>query len=233
MKELASTKILNALTKRIEEEDWKPGQKLPSLAGLAKEYQAGVSTVREALRILENRGYLLIEHGRGMYVRSRNYWNKDTSVELMQLPVGDLLSLLEFRGVLEPEMAALAAERGTPGQISNIKKAASVMIDDLAKGQDYFSADIAFHEHIAEACSNEVMAKVMKGISDLLLESRRKTTRIPGSAEKASHFHMLIALAIEQRNGPLAKEMMRTHLEDVKQDSMKLKETADFKSPGE
>ncbi|MCR8631597.1 FadR/GntR family transcriptional regulator [Paenibacillus radicis (ex Xue et al. 2023)] len=224
MKELVSTKVLNELTKRIEQEDWKPGQKLPSLAGLAKEYEVGVSTVREALRIMENRGYLIIEHGRGMYVRSRNYWNNHSSTELAQLPIGDLSSLLEFRGVLEPEMAALAAERGSPGQISAIKKAASVMIDDLEKGNDYFSADIAFHEYIAEACSNKVMANVMKGISDLLLESRRQTSRIPGSAEKASHFHMLIALAIEQRNASLAKEMMKAHLEDVKQDSMILKE---------
>jgi GntR family transcriptional repressor for pyruvate dehydrogenase complex len=227
MKELASTRILNELTKRIDQEEWRPGAKLPSLTELAKEYQIGVSTVREALRILENRGYLLIEHGRGMFVRSRNYWNQDTSLELTQLPVGDLLSLLEFRGVLEPEMAALAAERGSPGQIRNIKQAASIMIDDLSKGQDYFSADIAFHEYIAEACSNEVMAKVMKGISDLLLESRRQTSRIPGSAEKASHFHMLIALAIEQRNGALAKEMMKAHLADVKLDSTKLKEAAE------
>jgi len=224
MKELASTKVFNELTKRIEQEDWAPGQKLPSLTALAKEYGVGVSTVREALRIMENRGYLLIEHGRGMYVRSRNYWSHDASLELLQLPVGNLLSLLEFRCVLEPEMAALAAERGSPGQFRSIVTAASAMIDDLAKGHDYFSADIAFHEHIAAACSNEVMASVMKSISDLLLESRRKTTRIPGSAEKAAHFHMLIALAIEQRNGPLAKSMMKAHLEDVKQDSLKLKE---------
>jgi len=71
-----------------------------------------------------------------------------------------------------------------------------------------------------------VMAKVMKGISDLLLESRRQTTRIPGSPEKAAHFHMLIALAIEQRNGPLARQLMHSHLQDVRQDSTKLHETS-------
>jgi GntR family transcriptional repressor for pyruvate dehydrogenase complex len=212
---------------RIEQEVWKAGQKLPSLAALAKEFEVGVSTVREGLRILENKGYLLIEHGRGMFVRSPNQWKRDSSLDLTQLPVGDLFSLLEFRGVLEPEMAALAAERGSPGQIRNIKHAASHMIDNLAKGEDYYSSDIAFHEYIAEACSNEIMAAVMKGISDLLLESRRKTTRIPGSADRAAHFHMLIALAIEQRNGQLAKDMMKAHLQDVRQDSMKLKETRD------
>lgn len=227
IKELASTKVLIELMKRIDQEVWKTGEKLPSLAALAKELQVGVSTVREALRIMENKGYLLIEHGRGMFVRSQNHWQQDRTLDMTQLPVGNLFSLLEFRGVLEPEMAAMAAERGSPGQIRNIKEAASKMIDDLSAGEDYFASDISFHEYIAEACSNEVMATVMKGISDLLLESRRKTTRISGSPERAAHFHMLIALAVEQRNAPLAKEMMKAHLQDVKQDSMKLKGSAE------
>lgn len=224
IKELISTKILNELTHRIESEAWKKGQKLPSLAALAKELEAGVSSVREALRILENKGYILIEHGRGMFVRSQNHWQRMNTTNISLPPEGELFSLLEFRSLLEPEMAALAAERGSPGQILKIKEAASEMIESLAKGDDYFPSDLAFHARIASACSNDVMAKVMSGISDLLLESRRQTIRISGSAERAAHFHMLIALAIEQRNGQLAKETMKLHLLDVREDFFNIKE---------
>lgn len=224
MKELVSTRILNELKRRIEQSEWKAGQKLPSLTALAKELEVGVSTAREALRVLENDGYVAIEHGRGSFVRAANHWKADNPLELTRLPVGDLFSLLEFRGVLEPEMAALAAERGTPGQIARIKASAAQMLEDLARGADYFMADIAFHEQIAEACSNEVMARVMKGITDLLLESRRKTMRIAGSPQRAAHFHMLIALAIEQRNAQLARDMMQAHLGDVKRDCLMLKD---------
>lgn len=223
MERLASTKVLVEMTQRIESEFWKGGQKLPSLNTLAQEFEVGLSTLREALRILENKGYIQIEHGRGVYVRSQNNWKAESPLELTRLQVGDLSSLLEFRGVLEPEMAKLAAERGSPGQIKQIKKAAAQMVENLSQGMDYFVADIAFHDFIAEASSNEIMSKVMKGISDLLSESRRKTIRIAGGSEKAAHFHMLIALAIEQRNGQLAKEMMQAHLQDVKQDVIKLK----------
>jgi GntR family transcriptional repressor for pyruvate dehydrogenase complex len=220
---LASTEILQELRRRIEEEVWGPGQKLPSITTLAKEFAVGVSTLREAIRILENRGYVLIEHGRGMFVRSRNCWKEDNQLELHPFSSGDLSALLEFRGVLEPVMAQLAAERGSPGQIHSIREAATNMIDNLAQGNDYFQADIAFHDLIALACSNEVMASVMKGISNLLLESRRTTGQVPGSAKRAAHFHMLIALAIEQRDGKLAKEMMNAHLEDVRKDSFSIK----------
>lgn len=224
IKELISTKVLNELTQRIESELWKQGQKLPSLTSLAKELEAGVSSVREALRILENKGYILIEHGRGMFVRSQNHWKRVNTTDLSLPPEGELFSLQEFRSLLEPEMASLAAERGSPGQIRKIKDAASEMIESLSKGEDYFPSDLAFHAHIAVACSNDVMAKVMSGIADLLLESRRQTTRIPGSAERAAHFHMLIALAIEQRNGQLAKETMKLHLLDVREDYLNIKE---------
>jgi GntR family transcriptional repressor for pyruvate dehydrogenase complex len=225
VKILMSTKVLNELTSRIENEVWKPGQKLPSLSALATEFSVGVSTMREAMRILEDKGYIAIEHGRGMYVRSRNQWKAEHAFEWSKLPVGDMFSLLELREMLEPEMAALAAERGTAGQIRLIKDAASEMIEALAKGEDYFPSDLSFHAHIAEACANDVMAKVMNGVSDMLLESRRQTTRISGSAERASHFHMLIALAIEQRNSQLAKEVMKLHLLDVREDYLHIKES--------
>lgn len=222
IKRLASTEILQKLMERIEEEVWSSGQKLPSISTLAKEFAVAVSTLREAIRILENRGYVLVEHGRGMFVRSRNYWNGDNLLEINQLSSGNLSALLEFRGVLEPVMAQLAAERGSPGQIRSIMESATIMLDNVAQGADYFEADMAFHDHIALACSNEVMASVMKGISELLLESRRSTARVPGSAERAAHFHMLIALAIEQNDGELAREMMNAHLVDVQKDSLKL-----------
>ncbi|MBW7459863.1 FCD domain-containing protein, partial [Paenibacillus sepulcri] len=116
-------------------------------------------------------------------------------------------------------------ERGSPGQIVNIKAAAAMMIENLANREDYFTADLAFHAHIAEASSNEVMQSVMQGISDLMLESRRQTMRIPGSAQRASHFHMLIALAIEQRNPALARDTMKLHLKDVREDLQRVKES--------
>src|SRR5690554_6393090 len=137
MKELVSTRILHELKQRFEEVKWNSGQKLPSLAALASEFKVGVSTVREALRILENNGYLLIEQGRGMCVRSHNNWQQSNHLDLSDLPSGDLLSLQEFRILLEPEMAKLAAERALSGQILWIHDVASSSLFAVEKGEDY------------------------------------------------------------------------------------------------
>lgn len=215
---LRGAAILADLERRIEREEWKAGGRLPSLSALAEEYGAGVSTMRESLRILESKGYVVIEQGRGTFVRSATHWRQDAPPDVGDLSAGSLSSLLEFRDLLEPEMAALAARRGSPGQIAGIKAAAERMLYNLAHHEDYFEADLAFHERIAEASANEVMQTVMRSISELLLESRRLTTRIPGSPERAAHFHMLIALAIEQRNAPLAKDTMALHLRSLRED---------------
>lgn len=228
MKSLVSSKILQTLLSRIENGEWTPGQRLPSLAALAEELGAGLSTVRESLRILEHRGYVSIEQGRGMFVRPASCWKADQPPEPGIAAGGNLLSLFEFRNIIEPEMAALAAERGTPGQLRLIRDAASDMLEAVRSGADYFPADIAFHDRIAEACGNEVMANVMRGIADLLLESRRRTTRVPGSPERAAHFHMLIALAIERRDAAAARQLMQLHLNDVQRDSLMSKEEEDL-----
>lgn len=223
IRQLASRKIITDLQKCIEEGKWNPGEKLPSLTILAKDFSVGVSTLRESLRVLENQGYIMIEHGRGVFVRSKTDWKGDVFKELTDIPEGDLISLMEFRLVLEPEMAAFAAERGSPGQISKIKEAAQKMQEKVLKGEDYFEEDIGFHDYIADASQNPVMRNVFQGISNLLFESRRKTNLLKGSVEKAVHFHMLIAVAIEQRNSDLARSLMKMHLKDVAADLVNAK----------
>ena len=224
MKPLVSSKILQTLKARMEGGEWTPGMRLPSLAALAQELGAGISTVREALRILEHRGYVAIEQGRGIFVRPASAWQPDPPPEPGVPAGGKLLSLFEFRNIVEPEMAALAAERGTPGQHRLIREAAAEMLEAVRTGADYFPSDIAFHDRIAEACGNEVMAGVMRGIADLLLESRRRTMRVKGSPERAAHYHMLIALAIEQLDAAAARQLMQLHLNDVQRDSLLLME---------
>jgi GntR family transcriptional repressor for pyruvate dehydrogenase complex len=112
-KKLASTQVLTQLKAHIEKGIWKPGEKLPSLSSLSKIHHVSVSTLREALKVLENQGYLLIEQGRGMFVRSKHHWRDENTLALTALPVGDLFSLLELRSLLEPQMAYLAAEKGS------------------------------------------------------------------------------------------------------------------------
>src|SRR4026209_1946813 len=60
--------IFEELQQRIRQGDWLPGDRMPSIAQLAKELQVGAGTIREALRSLQSIGLIKIEHGSGVYI---------------------------------------------------------------------------------------------------------------------------------------------------------------------
>jgi GntR family transcriptional repressor for pyruvate dehydrogenase complex len=72
-----------------------------------------------------------------------------------------------------------------------------------------------FHELIAKASHNEIMYRMLEMISDLLIDSRRKSMKWEGMDEKASSYHFLIAQAITQSNPTQARALMKCHLEDM------------------
>lgn len=61
--------IVDTLTKSMQRQIYPPGSQLPSVEKLAEEIGAGRTTVREALRVLQTRGFVEIIHGAGTFVR--------------------------------------------------------------------------------------------------------------------------------------------------------------------
>ncbi|HWF52343.1 MAG TPA: GntR family transcriptional regulator, partial [Solirubrobacteraceae bacterium] len=91
-----------------------PGERLPSERELAKQLAVSRPTVREALRSLARTGYLQTLRGRsgGTYVLEWRTDPSDERVRALAREMGeDLLDALDFRLVVEPGAAALAASR--------------------------------------------------------------------------------------------------------------------------
>ena len=82
---------------------------MPSIMALAKEYQVGVGSVREALQSLQSIGLVSIEHGRGVFVANPVPLGELSSL-IQWDSAGQEVALAETRRILEPELAALAAE---------------------------------------------------------------------------------------------------------------------------
>jgi len=199
----------------------KPGARLPTVAALAGQLNVGQASVREAYRILESMGVLEVTQGRGTFV-SPSINDSGGALRHLQLAEQQTLAhLLETRKLLEPGVAALAAQRATPGEIQAILAAAREMEELAQKGEDFIEPDIRFHELILLAAHNPIVTKIFNALNDLLLDSRRLSSRIPGATEKAIHFHKLIALAIKEGNAPTAQALMAQHVEDVERDIMR------------
>ena len=150
----------------------KPGARLPTVAALAEELNVGQASVREAYRIMENMGILDVTQGRGTFVSPAI--NTGGILRHIQLTEQQTLShLLETRKLLEPGIAALAAERATPTEAQAILDAALEMEALAQKGEDFIEPDVRFHELILLAAHNPVVTKIFSALNDLLLDSRR------------------------------------------------------------
>ncbi len=195
------------------------GDRLPTVRDLARQLELSPAAVREAYRVLESLGYLEVTQGRGTFVSALPS-DGDGGMRGFQLAERESLGhLFEARSVLEPRLAALAAERASTAEAEAIVVTAQEQSRLHAAGRDFLEPDIRFHELIVLAAHNPVIGRMVSAVNELLLESRRRTMRIPGAAEKAVNYHLLVARAIRDRHPDQARGLMEHHVWDVAHDA--------------
>lgn len=191
----------------------KPGTMLPGEVQLSEFMGVGRSTLREALRALSAIG-LITRTKRGTYIN-------DTININNILPFPEILKrvrckdIVEFRGMLETKIAALAAQRALVEDIKNLSYALTCMkgaenIDELTE------ADTLFHLHLAVASQNELLHKTYEMIRDAL-ESHIYEAFLnnPEIKFRAIKFHEKILDAVIKEDPKTAKEVMKEHISDV------------------
>lgn len=206
--------VSDDLIQRIRTGEWLPNERLPSIAQLARNLGASSGSVREALRSLESAGMVRIEHGRGVFVSGErsspalaNHFQDDGR--------GLYVALAEARRLLEPELAALAAERGTAQELAEIDRLAQATEQEARVGLTFVEADIIFHQQIARAAHNPILQSMIESFSDLLLQSRQRVAMEPGLTRRTVRYHLLLAEAICERNAGQARLLMLAHMNDM------------------
>jgi GntR family transcriptional repressor for pyruvate dehydrogenase complex len=206
--------VSDDLKQRIRRGEWLPGERLPSISQLAKALKVSTASVREALRSLQSIGLVKIEHGRGVFVTGSRS-STDVASHFQNVSIGLIVALAETRRILEPELAALAAERGADDELVAIERLAQQMEAEARQDADFAEPDVQFHRRIAQAARNPVLYRMMESVNDLFLESRRVTSTEPGMTARAVRYHLLIAEALRDRNSPQARLLMLAHMNDT------------------
>ncbi|MBQ8130702.1 MAG: FadR family transcriptional regulator [Clostridia bacterium] len=195
----------------IIENDLKTGDKLPTEATLIELFGVGRSTIREAIRSLVTQNVLSVRQGSGTYVSEE--------IGLTQDPLGfsfirnknKLASdLLEVRAVIEPEVAALAAQNATGEDIRELDKLYQQMETLLLAGEDYLDVDLLFHQRIAQASGNMVVPRLMPIISEAVdLFTNRTGYQL---LQETLDTHKGVLEAIRSHDPIWAREMMLLHI---------------------
>ena len=214
MAERLSKTVADDLLARITRGEYRPGDQLPSEQQLMAQYGVGRNTVREAMQSLRTLGLVDIRPRLGARVLGQAAPNSLANSAVSML-IGDQTvgELYEVRLILEPAAAALAAKHRTDDDLLAMRRARTHYRVAYEMGTPVWEADIEFHQAIAEASGNAVLAKVLAPVSDLLNNARRATGTLPAAVDIALGQHDEIADAIEARAATRARRAMTRHIE--------------------
>ena len=203
--------IVAALEQEIIDGRWAVGTKIPSERKLAESVAVSRPVVREALRVLSERGLILVAPGRGSFVRKLNPTGEGGNADvLMRTSPVSARHLVAARTMLEGETAALAAQNRTSEDLAVMR--------DLLSGFDSTPADraadidLAFHESIAIASHNPVLQMMFGSIRNLThgIMLRSLTDReVRGTG---APLHDVVLDAIEAQDPQSARAAMVEHL---------------------
>lgn len=162
--------VADGIMNLIQETPYKAGDKLPTEKELCESTGAGRNTVREALKILASRNVLEIRQGAGTFVSEKQGIPDDPlGFSMVNDHVKLTKDLLQVRIMLEPQIAALAAQCAKEHEIKELEEILEEMEAAMKKREDYSELDTKFHTKIAQCTHNIVMENLLpvigKGVS--------------------------------------------------------------------
>ena len=211
-----SEDVAEAIKDYVVAANLQPGDKLPTEPELVEQYGVSRSVVREAGRLLVERGLVEISPGRGMLVAEFNGLGIARQYELMlELKAGSFRELMEMRLVLEVGMTRLAAERHTKSDAEELLAVLQTFARAGHSHEAALEADLAFHTLVAQCAHNPFFEFVVNPVNDYLRGSYHESLGYEAARQCTLEEHLAIAEAILARSPDDAAVLTRKHLQRV------------------
>ncbi len=220
-------RVADRLFAMITSGAFEPAARLPTEPELAAMTGVSRMTLREAVRLLQAKGVVSVEHGRGTFVRPMSDWFiLDPAVmrarAASERDADEIFGkVLEARRLVEVGVAGLAATRRTARHVTEMRAALNEMRRGVDAGaiETFTAADVAFHQAVMRAAGNEVIAAFFMSVEGLVLESRRRTSEAAEARAHAVAAHAAILAAIEVGDPAEAHRAMDAHLAQTFEDA--------------
>ncbi len=219
-----SSQVAEQIMELIKKGVFKVGERLPSEKELAELMGVSRASVREALAALEAVGIVEAKVGRGNFVRRMPVGPDEVEPLVVLESESGCLEIIEARGAIEPNVAAIAAHNRTPEDIAALEEAYARMLPP-AKANDfetYFDLDKAFHNALAAATHNRLIQAVVRLLVETMDQKLyREFThnfylRTPKELERVARIHGEILEAISKGDPKRAARKMRLHWERMR-----------------
>jgi DNA-binding FadR family transcriptional regulator len=211
--------IARGIGERILGGEFAPGTLLPNEAEWGRVFNASRTAVREALKSLSAKGLIASRPKIGSHVEPKMRWNLlDRDVLAWHRSATDrkafLLSTQEFRRIVEPGIAELAAKKRTTLQIDQLVAA----LDDMREAKTHaemVEADVQFHEVLLASTNNDLLVPFNVLIDETLANLFDFTTQRNPRFRQAIKLHEAIARAVIAGDAVNARKAMLALLDDT------------------
>lgn len=194
--------VCDVLREAIREGMLAPRERLMEIR-LAEELGVSRTPIREAIRKLEQEGFVVMIPRRGAYVA-------DISIK-------DISQVFEIRGALEELAAGLAAERITENELEYLEQMV-VKIRSYIESKDMdkiIEADVNFHDVLYKASRNERLVEIINNLREQMLRFRSYSMNQPGRLSNTWEEHRLLVEAIAARDADKARSIASMHMENA------------------
>jgi GntR family transcriptional repressor for pyruvate dehydrogenase complex len=210
--------VFNQIRQLIKEGRLRARDQLPSERELAETFKVSRTSVREALRALEIQGLIVSRTGTGNFVA-------DLPVESLIGPLARMLidekkalaDMFEMRKLIEPHIAALAAERASRNDIVQLKRIVAKQAEAVSRGETGVEADAELHFFISRTTRNQALQKLVSGLMEMLSRSREESLQTDKRRGSSIEAHRRIVAAIEKHDRSKARSEMLRHIEQVEE----------------
>jgi DNA-binding FadR family transcriptional regulator len=203
--------VVDTLGAAVLRGDYSDGP-LPVEADLAASLGVGRNLLREAIKVLASKGLVAVGPKIGTRALPRSDWNLlDPDVLLWLSETEGAMThsfdLVEFRLIVEPRAAHLAARRATEIERKYITASYEAYEECLTRPELIVDRDLVFHQAIHNASHNALLASIGWRLGTLMRRQVLTTTDYPGAFERGLPLHKELAEAIAARDAAWAEEV--------------------------
>ncbi|MCX7857498.1 MAG: FadR family transcriptional regulator [Deltaproteobacteria bacterium] len=195
--------------------DLKVGDKLPSESELAKRFNVGRQTIREAMRLLELSGYIRVEKGLGkgavVVDTVMNTFSK-LFLEAFLMKKIDIHDLTVARVEIEKIMMKYVLENITSEDIQTLEENLKISKDRIKNKIQPFNENIEFHKLLAKISKNSVFILVIELIMAVVSDFRSQVQLPLSFPKKNISDHERIVEALKKGDGKEVKSILEEHL---------------------
>ena len=220
----ASAAIYEQIRNKILSGELKPGDKLPSEREMIEMFQRSRPTIREAMRMLENKNYISTSRKGAFINKPSTNQAAQTLTSLMKLRLVSEEDLLNVRAVCETLVMQTACECRTEKDIATMQNLLNESYEIRSNFALFMEYGLRFNNAMAKASHNEMLYLVTRIVSQFSHDKMTETTASMSDAKKnelaqiITAQHQAILDAIIMRNAPEAVRVNNLHLKAVAED---------------